>query len=310
MTNPLNTSYSSHELLHKCPRKFEIEKLLLAGDKEENIDFVTGKAVGNGIQAILQGHNIETAIWAAYKEWLSIGLEIENKKKSFWRVVKHLEKFQQQTLPEKFYAQGWELVYFTSEDGTKIPACELSFRLILSPDYIYRGYIDAVLYNSSQDLFAVLEAKTSGISPNVAMFQNSFQGSSYSLVLDKITGRESYDVMFPIFEFPNLEQTVFSFTKNKNTKLRWLTSVALDFKLIDMYKEAGSFPMRGGSCYDFFRPCKYLGLCELKNSSFNNEAVVPGMYPEQLVDDKEYHFTFTLAELLAEKKDLEKELVT
>ena len=312
MPNPLNTSYSGHELFHDCARKFEIEKLLLAGDKEDNIDFITGHAIGEGAQLLLQDHNIETSIWAAYKHWLKIGLDFEHKKKSFWRVVKHLEKFQAQTWPN-LQAEGWELVYFTSSDSTRVPACELSFRIIFPNGYIYRGYIDAVIYNVRTDTFAILEIKTTSINANVAMYQNSFQGSSYSFVLDKITGRESYEVIYPVFEFPSGEQQVFSFVKQKNTKLRWLTSLALDFQMMDIYKEHKHWPMRGKSCYAFFKPCKWLGLCELSNKALGKVAENGMDYAEQPLDDKEYHFTFTLEELLQEASAAavnEKELVT
>lgn len=301
----LNLSYSTLELLHTCPRKLELEKLHTGeGLAEESIDLVCGSALGEGIQAILQGASIEKAVWLAYKRWLmprigkddngntiqlteGLPLFAANKKKSFPILVMTLQKFFH-ARPEQL--DGWNLA--TLPSGR--PACEVGFRIKLPNGSTYRGFIDAVLCRPSSSFpsgveYAALEIKSDG-TENVprAKYENSFQGASYALIVDVITRQINPITFYGIFEFPKLGTQVFDFWKSPADKLTWLPSLALDQQMIDMFAEHQHFPMRGGECFKFFRPCKFLGVCNLPR-------------PTQYVQGKDepdsmYDFNFTLAE--------------
>lgn len=311
MQNYLGLSHSSIELFHACPRKFEIEKLLQgrpqegAGDFMPSVDLICGTATGLGIQKILEGASVEEAVWEAYKIWLPLGIDGGTKSKTFHHVVGHLEKFPF-TFTGDAEFEEWELVYFDHPTLGKISSCELSFRIILNKDFAYRGYIDAILRNKRTGEYAVLEIKTTGSKEvHPAMYQNSYQGSSYAIVLDKITGQKSYHVKYLVLQFPSITQTVLPFYKTQSQRLEWLASLGLDCQQITAYKQEQYFPMRGSNCYSWRKPCHYLGMCELskpalgKYDSKNSKYAEPG--PDLGRDRKpaEYHFTFTLEELLA-----------
>lgn len=296
--NPINLSYSSLELLHKCPRKFELDKMLFAGG--ENIsaspDLVAGHAFGSGLQEWYKTKSVDAAVWAAYQQWFPhLAVDFDHAKKTFWRVVKHLEKWPA-THEEKM--GDWDLFWFEDADGNPFPACELGFKVILSDSYTYRGFIDLVLYNAKTDEFAVGEIKTDGMNPtSVVKYANSFQGSSYNAVLQKIIGRPIRDVKYMIAEFPGGGQQVFDLVKSPSQKLNWLTSLGFDTQMLESFRLHKHFPMRGASCMDFFRPCKYFGLCELSSASIGKMAL-DGEYLPQPIEADKYHFTFTLEELL------------
>lgn len=318
--NPFNLSYSSLEDLHSCPKLFELEKLVHASTEEgsANIDFITGHSLGVGIQSLLQGHSLEQSTWRAYLEWSGayatfpefltarekkipkpgLAIDAQNKKKSFWRVIRHLQIFQRKTWPQDL--AGWQLLWFDGSDGEKVPAIELGFKVILNEHYTYRGYIDAVLYHPGEDVFCVLEIKSDGMqNAPMAKYQNSFQGNSYCLLLERITGRMVTKVYYLVCEFPIQEQQVMKFEKNPLNKLTWLSSLALDIEMLDRYKALKHFPTRGANCWKYYRPCKYLGICELDIGNLGKLAE-DGSYLPPKPDDKEFHFTFTLDELLGE----------
>jgi len=298
--NPFNLSYSSLEDLHSCPKLFELEKLVHASTEnaETNIDFVCGHALGVGIQSLLQGKSIEQAVWESYSEWRKgLPLDSQNKKKAFWRVVRHIQIFRNKTWPNDL--SGWQLLWFDDAEGRKVPAIELGFKVILNEHYTYRGYIDAVLYHPGEDVFCVLEIKSDGMqNAPMAKYQNSFQGNSYCLLLERITGRMVTKVYYLVCEFPVQEQQVMKFEKNPLNKLTWLSSLALDIEMLDRYKALKHFPTRGANCFKF-RPCKYLGLWELDIANLGKLAE-DGSYLPPKPDDKIFHFTFTLDELLGE----------
>lgn len=320
--HPFNLSYSSLEDLHSCPKLFELEKLVHASTQpsEANIDFICGHALGVGIQSLLQGHSLQHSVWRSYREWAGgyetlrellearaknslkhgLPLDSESKKKSFWRVVRHLQIFQRKTWPEEL--AGWQLLWFEDGSGKKVPAVELGFKVILNEHYTYRGYIDAVLYHPEMDVFCVLEIKSDGMAnPPMAKYQNSFQGSSYCLLLERITGRMVTEVYYLVCEFPVQQQQVMKFQKNPLNKLTWLSSLALDIEMLDRYKALKHFPTRGANCWKYFRPCKYLGVCELDIGNLGKLGP-DGNYLPPRADDKEFHFTFTLDELLGEQE--------
>lgn len=296
----MNLSYSSLSLLHTCPRLWELEKLLTPdGVNPASLDLIAGSALGNGLQALLAGKSLEVAAWHAYKAWTfpeasrSISIFEASKKKSFSMVLNHLEKYSK-TLP--FMQDGWQL--WVLPNGRA--ATEVGFRLKLPTGDYYRGWIDAILSRTDErgelELCA-LEIKSSGFrEPNPAMFQNSFQGFSYGAVVDAISHRRNDLQTFFVCTFPEIEQLCLNFYRTPKDKLSWLPALGLDIQAIAGYKEQNHFPMRGESCFNYFRPCKALGICNLART---------GKYIEQPEDTRHYDFEWTLEELVKVLVELE-----
>jgi hypothetical protein len=71
----------------------------------------------------------------------------------------------------------------------------------------------------------------------------------------------------------------------------WIRELMLDIETIKMYEDAGVYPMRGESCYTFFRECRYLDLCTLSNSSLTTPP------PDSIVEDP-YQINLTLRDLV------------
>src|SRR5512139_2264656 len=94
----LNLSYSSNLLLHSCPRKYQLYKLSAdrpATDEKSQVTFSLGHVVGNGIQSLLQGKDMDTIFWESFLLW-EADLESEDSKlkKSFWEAMVAVERFQ------------------------------------------------------------------------------------------------------------------------------------------------------------------------------------------------------------------------
>lgn len=288
----MNLSYSGLEVLHTCPRKFELEKARAPEipSGESSLDLVAGSAFGSGFAHYLLTGNLEAAHWEAYKRWTfpdginkpSISIYEASKKKSFHLISMHLQKY---AASNELAERGWSV--WTLPNGK--PAIEVGFRIALPNGYYYRGFIDAILQHYTGKLTA-LEVKTSGFKDaHIANWQNSFQGMSYALIVDLISGQSFEEQLFFIAEFPDLGQQILDFWRGPLDKYSWLPALALDIQHIETYKRTNHFPMRGSSCFNYFRPCPHLGTCNLKRT-------VP--YVNSDKEDKPYDFEFTLAELL------------
>lgn len=296
----LNLSYSSLETLHTCPRKYELDKLVTGAPDTDptNVDLVCGTSFGLGIAKYFETGNLEESIWAAYLGWTfpsgftaqTCSIIESNKKKTFHHVIAHLEKY---SMLRHFENMGYEI--HTLPSGR--PAVEVGFRIALPGGKYYRGYIDVILYHPASGDYAVVEVKTSGFKDaSRTLFQNSFQGMSYAFILDYITGRSNPIQYNFVAEFPDLGQQVMDFYRSPNDKISWIPSLAFDIKDIERYAAAGHFPMRGGSCFSFYRDCKFLGVCNLPR---------PAEYKQHKLEaDSMYDYNFTLEELLAARASL------
>lgn len=258
-------SYSTQTTLHKCPRKFLLEKLTAgdSSDRTDNIDFLYGHAVGAGIQNFLLTRDVNAAMWDSFLSWRGdLDIALEKKKKSFIYSLVAVQKFAEGAAE---LLDGWELAKL--ENGK--PAIEVAFSLDLENGYIYLGHIDAILFSPEEQQFMVLELKTTGFNMvNEASFKNSPQALGYSLMVDAISrqlGIESinYSVLYLIYKAGMLEFDVMPFFKTKSQRAAWLLQLRMDAQIIDFYREVDHFPTHGESCYDFFRQCEYFGTCEL-----------------------------------------------
>lgn len=272
-------SHSSLETLHSCPRKFEIYRMNYAPKSASTIDTAFGHAVGVGIQELLRvqsltptAYLIETemltpyqiALWQMFLSWdVPIDEEKPKANKSFALACIAVEKYQQQLLPA--LSEEWELASFEGK-----PAVELGFIIELPNGYYYRGYVDAVLVHKTERRFRVLELKTTGLAVvDIAQYKNSFQGVGYGVILDKLASTMEFDadyyVDYLVYKTKAMEYVPMPFMKTLYQRAKWLSQLLIETKTIELYLENNLFPTHGQSCFNYFRPCQYFGMCERNN---------------------------------------------
>jgi hypothetical protein len=207
--------------------------------------------------------------------------------KSFWDAMIALKRFL--SLRESGFLQEYELVFHEGK-----PACELSFCINFPDGFRYRGYVDAVLRHTVSGEVLVLECKTTGsksLSPTT--YKNSAQAIGYSIVLDVLFEHlSSYQVLYLIYQTHSREYTTIPFVKTYLQRALWIQELLLDIETIKLYEAASVYPMRGESCYNFFRDCEYLQSCTMSNTYITKPCTPAN-------EDKEvYQINLTLADLL------------
>lgn len=262
-----NLSYSSLMTLHKCPRKFQLYRLNASAEDNDsdgkgNLTYAFGHVVGQGIQDVLEGKTYEQVVLTAFLGFHADLYEENTKQnKSFWTALLAIQKFI--AMREEGYLHDYELVF---HDGK--PAVELGFRISFPDGFKFRGFVDVVLRHRETGEVVVLELKTSSsASLAAATYKNSAQAIGYSVVLDVLFPHlSSYRVIYLVYLTKSLSYEQLDFTKTYLQRALWIQELLLDIECIRMYENVGIYPMRGESCYDFFRECEYLNICTLSTS--------------------------------------------
>lgn len=293
----LNLSYSSLLTAHSCPRKFELEKLAATSDVTEHIDdtvtFSYGHVVGHGIQLVLERKSWEDIMFGCALMWTApLWADNPRQNKSFAQAMFAVQKFK--AMLDQGYLDGFSLVTYNSK-----PACELSFLIVLPNNYKYRGFVDAVLQHDETGKIVVLECKTSSAANlNPAQYRNSAQAIGYSIVLDAIfPDLSSYEVLYLVYSSKQLEYTQFPFEKSYVQRARWIQELVLDCEILALYESRGIYPMRGESCFDYYRECKYLGLCQMETEKFT-EPLTQAEFEKMEQKNAEYQIVVTLDDLI------------
>ena len=294
----LNISYSSLGTFHECPRKFQLHRLNVlpvdsSDDPLRSLTFSYGHLVGNGIQMALQDIDEDEIIWKTFLWWPHALFEEDTKrKKSFWTGIFAIQQFIQVIRPS--ILGDWELEFYEG-----VPAVELSFVITLPGNFKYRGFVDAVLRNSKTQEIMVLEVKTTSASiSSPAQYQNSAQAVGYSVVLDHIDpDLSSYEVLYLPFNTKDLSYAPLPFQKSYLQRALWLQELLLDTQVISLYEETGVYPMRGESCYKFYRDCEYFGLCTLPTSRLT-KPLTPEEHEKLLDDLEKYQIKVSFQQLL------------
>lgn len=289
-------SYSSLLTLHKCPRKFQLYRLKATEDAEnkeaeinQNLTFAFGHVVGDGMQQVFLGLSEEDIIFKMFLDWHA-DLEDRNPKqnKSFYLAVIAIQRLI--SLRDNGFLEDYELLYYQGK-----PAVELSFSITFPDGFKMRGSVDAVLRHKTTGIVKVLEGKTSSAAAlNSATFKNSSQGIGYSVVLDVICPEiSSYEVLYLVYLTKGMEYTQLEFPKSYLQRATWIQELLLDIETIKLYESTGVYPMRGESCYDFFRECEYLNQCTL-----STKLITTPFTPESVADTKVYDVQLTLMDLI------------
>lgn len=285
-------SYSSLLTLHSCPRKFELYKKRsshrAAEDEKSTVTFSFGHVVGEAIQAVLCGKEELDIQIQMFLSWhADLFAEDEKNKKSFWSALIAMKKFLAIKRSGQF--DDYELVYYKGK-----PAVELSFCIVFPDGFRFRGYVDAVLRHRLTGEVVVLEVKTTGNTTlNDATYKNSAQAIGYSIILDVLVpALSSYKVIYYVYQTKSQEFTAIPFRKDALQRALWIRELLLDIDMVKLYEEAGVYPMRGESCFTFFRECEYYGTCTLSTEYLTKPCV------EEDVDIEEYQINITLMDLL------------
>lgn len=287
-------SHSSVLLLHACPRKYQLRKLL-AKPEEEADDLSYGDAVGYGIQQLLVGRSKEDVWMDIFLRWgmdiIDVDDRTEKKKKTIWHAYHALNIFQGRYL-EKLLSQ-YEVALFNGK-----PAIELGFRISIGKDYYYRGFVDVVFIDKKSRELAVFEVKTIGskyIAP--AKYQNSGQGLGYSLVCDLIAATNktvtgsSYKILYFVFKTLAEDFEYLPFPKSHSQRAMWIKQLLQEVEHIEGYDKDECWPMYGESCHSWGRDCEFLNVCNL-----SDEFVLKGVNPE--VKKEEFTFEISLMDLI------------
>jgi hypothetical protein len=285
-------SHSSVLLLHKCPRKYELYKLL--GGKQEadnHLDF--GDVVGRGIQEYLISGSLNKAYMVMFLAWPK-ALDDEDgqrDKKTFWFALNAIDKFAGY---RNSILGRYQLAYF---DGK--PAAELGFSIDLGDGFYYRGFLDALLVDKMRNELLVLECKTTkNREVHPAMYENSSQGLGYSLISDAISKalgtrmEGQFKVHYCVFKTGEMEWQPMPFTKSHTDRALWIQDMLNDKNRVVEYHKNGYFPMHGETCYDFFRPCPHFGTCKSKYLVDMDEVV------EKKDEPSKYAFSYSIEQII------------
>lgn len=294
-------SYSTRLTLHSCPRRFLLDKVTASPEEQDdNPDFLYGHAVAAGVQSFIAFGDKERALLDCFLAWNgSLDTVKEKSKKSIWFAVAAVEKF---VVLSPSLLRGWEIAMIPDSTGQLKPAVELAFSVDLENGYQYLGHIDLVLVNTTTAKLMVLELKTTSFNTiNEATYKNSDQAIGYSIVLDSLATRlnldsKNYTVFYLVYKTGSQEFEPLLFLKSRADRATWLHDMLVDCTILDVYRQQQHFPMRGESCFSFFRPCEYFGICNLQGFTSKAADLVASTSGTK-VDGVDYYFT--LSEVIA-----------
>lgn len=253
-------SYSGRTTLHRCPRKYQLQKISkIPYDREDNVTLAFGTVVGLGIQSTLENKDWNTIVFEMFLAWSLADLyDAEPKtKKSFLEAIFAVQCF---ASIRNTALADYNLAYFNEK-----PAVELSFRIALMGGFTYRGFVDVVLQHKTTGKFLVLEVKTTGAKyVSEAAYKNSSQALGYSLILDSIAPNESeYEVWYLVYMSSMQQYEVMPFRKHYSDRAFWIQELVMDVNRIQEYESSGRYPSYGESCNDYFRPCEFYSNCTM-----------------------------------------------
>lgn len=300
------TSYSMQQVLHTCPRKFQLMKLGADSntetEKEVNCDFAFGHAVGAGVAVYDQTRDMKQAIWAAFLAWnIDLFEEAPPKpkrpapNKSFWHAVWALKVY------ETFFEEETDLADY------EVVKLEATIGVDLENGYFYSGHIDEILQSKSTGRFKVKENKTTVYATvDPAMYANQDQALSYAIVVDSL-GAAEYEVLYTVYSSTEQRWMQFEFVKGPLSKAEWLQGQAFVASDIEQYSEHNFFPKRGSGCISFGRRCEHFETCD-----FNSERVFGKRYDglrrieslSELDAIETLDFKMTWSEIVQRQKDI------
>lgn len=287
-------SHSSILLLHSCPRKYQLTKLL-SRPTETNDDLSFGHAVGHGIQQLLLGRSKQEVWLEIFFAWGGDVIEYEDKtimdRKTLWNAYNALDIFDGKY--KEALLSDYDVATFNGS-----PACELGFRINIGADFQYRGFVDVVLIHKRTKKLVVLEIKTTKIKQvSAAKYANSGQGLGYSLVCDYIAQQHpdiegsSYEILYFVFKTTEQDFQPVPIQKHHAQRAYWIKQLLMDVEHIVGYEKEGCWPMYGESCEAFGRTCEFFGACHM-----SDEYILKNVNPQ--VPEEKFTFDISLMDLI------------
>lgn len=227
----------------------------------------------------------QKVLWGMFLTWeVDLDARDDKRKKNFYLAVAAIQKL---FAIKDMILKDYELVYYNGK-----PATELGFRITFPDGFKLRGFVDAVLRHKVTGKIIVLECKTSSFTEiPPAIFKNSAQAIGYSIVLDVLFPELSdYEVLYLIYKTKAFEWNPLPFTKSYLQRALWIQELLLDIETIKMYDSIGVFPMRGESCYDWYRDCEYLNVCTLATNRLTT--------PEPPRKEESFEIELSIADLV------------
>jgi hypothetical protein len=296
--NLKNLSHSSCDVLHRCPREYQIYKIGSQIKSQGSIDTIFGSVVGIGVQLILLGETREQAIWKMFLAWkgdllsTSDEVNVSKKRKHFWHAVAAIDNF---LSIQGLVFKDWKVAEFKGK-----PAVELSFRVNFGNNFLFRGHVDVVLVNIKTNELMVLELKTTGDTTVLAAkYGNSQQGVGYGVILDTIAQqydehKSSYKVLYLVYKTKSTEWIPLPFAKTYLQRAQWIKQVLIDCEKIKLYEREDYYPMHGENCVRFFRQCDYYDICGMSNKHlFGDISQIP-VAEDKREDGKPIEYVFDL----------------
>lgn len=295
-------TYSTADILHSCPRKYQIKKLQADAGTESRINsptFAFGHAVGAGVAVYDSTQDLRKAIFEAFLAW-DIDLFSEERKsrntagKSFFEAIWALFAY------ENFYQSETTLAEY------EVVKIEGTVAIDFEDGHFYSGHIDEVLQHKQTGRFLVKENKTTGFA-NVdpVLYANSDQALSYAVVIDMLGGTE-YEVLYTVYSATAQAWMQFPFVKNANKKAEWIQDQLLIHQQVDHYAQLDFFPKRGRSCFNFMKRCEYYESCDLAQSnvfgkSFSDLPIIRSISDINEIEPVDY--ATTLSEIVARQQE-------
>lgn len=292
-------SPSSDELTRKCPRLFQLYRLTgmigpqLVPEEDEHQSF--GTIVGLGAQEILISNSVSAAYMKMFITWKK-DLDDEDgdtKGKNFWDALVAVDNFHS--------FRNTDLVDYDVAIFDGVPAVELGYRIDCGSGFISRGFLDALLVHRRSRQLVTFECKTTGSAAHEAMYANRGQGLGYNLVVDAIAHKlgvniSAYFVIYCVYQTKKREWVRFDFKKSLTSKVLWIKNTLIHIRNVSLFAEENYWPMNGESCYAFFRPCTYFGVCQ-----FEDAHLIGPLEKVKVKEDNlsRFQFHFTLDEIIS-----------
>lgn len=260
------TSYSQLEEFHRCPRYFQLQKHGAANQsiteellREESVHFAFGHAVGAGAADFLHYRDVDKAKLTAMLAWSAdFFAEIPKKKKNIWGALLAVDCL---AASISDLLDEWEVLVLPNGQ----PAIEVSLSLHCGNDFKHYLHLDIAMRNKRSGRIGVFDVKTHGFDrPEAAIYQNSSQTVSYSIVLQAALQEEihEYEVFYLTYSSTERQWDILPFTKNMVEQAEAVKDLLLTQQHIREYEELNFYPKRGQSCFDYFRRCRYFGECD------------------------------------------------
>lgn len=287
-------SHSSRSLFRSCARKFEFRQMYGdTGTREEAYAAECGVALHAGFQTYLVTRDEQKAIIAfAMKFPYALEMQEKNAYRSLEACYATLMAMINSDL-----VQRYELVQINTRMGVK-DAIEVPFALQITgtptngiPVY-YVGFIDCILYDPVENVYFVVDVKTTriNVSNYSARYEFDEQVVPYGIILEHALGKPIDEIkvayISTYIDLMEPKVTLYSFNKTQQHITDWMEGLCDDIERMGKYIEKKWWPRAtdGNVCFSFNRPCWFIDYCSYRDPAVLKQ-VIAGEVRENLFHD-------------------------